>query len=202
MLIAIDGAIAAGKTTLAAALSETHGATLVAEDFTSVETLEDFYRDPPTYAFETELAFTRMHASLLRGAAEMPADLVVDFTLERDLAFARMTLTDKPERFNEWLTEWQMLFEGAPRPDAVILLACPVEVLMARIVRRGRPFERDIQEEYLAGLFAGIEKAYEEFPPQELIRVDSSMPLADYVSSEHLRKILRAVDSSARGTGR
>ncbi len=50
MLIAFEGPIAAGKTTLATLYSEYSGGTLILEEFEKNEFLADFYADKPRWS--------------------------------------------------------------------------------------------------------------------------------------------------------
>ncbi|MCH7852019.1 MAG: deoxynucleoside kinase, partial [Candidatus Marinimicrobia bacterium] len=56
-LLAIEGSIAVGKTSLARLITERLEARLVLEDFQDNPFLEDFYRKPELYAFQTQLWF-------------------------------------------------------------------------------------------------------------------------------------------------
>ena len=58
--IEIWGAIASGKTTLTQAFSK-FGYSADLEDFTRISMLDDFYADPLSVSFETEISFTLQH---------------------------------------------------------------------------------------------------------------------------------------------
>ena len=145
-LIAIDGGIAAGKTTLARALAALHGFQAVMENYAGIKSLEDFYRTPSRHAAETEYAFIRMHAGLISALSADAPNSLLDFSLERDLAYGRVTLADAPQIRSEWEREWRQLRAQTRRPDCTIRLHCPHEVQLcgsegerAPTRRRSRP---------------------------------------------------------------
>ena len=55
--IAIEGVIGVGKTSLARLLAERLNARLLLEEPDSNPFLEDFYKDPRRYAFQTQMFF-------------------------------------------------------------------------------------------------------------------------------------------------
>jgi deoxyadenosine/deoxycytidine kinase len=57
MLIAFEGPIAAGKTTLATLYSEYSGGALILEEFEKNEFLADFYADKPRWSLPMQLSF-------------------------------------------------------------------------------------------------------------------------------------------------
>lgn len=90
MNIAIEGVIGSGKTTVARLLAKETGAEFLGEAAESNPFLEQFYTDPCKYAFETELNFALIHYHQL--AHRRDGAVVTDFTLGKDLVFARMNL--------------------------------------------------------------------------------------------------------------
>ena len=55
--VVIEGTIGVGKTSLAEILSEKLDARLILEEFEQNPFLEDFYNDPKSYAFQTQIFF-------------------------------------------------------------------------------------------------------------------------------------------------
>ena len=80
--IAIEGCIASGKTTLAKALAQELVIQPTLEDYHDVPSLELFYNDPDTHAFETEIQFTQSHFNRLASALDVSREstLVTDFS--------------------------------------------------------------------------------------------------------------------------
>lgn len=158
--VAVEGPIGVGKTTLARRLAEHFDYPLLLEPAAENPFLDRFYREGRRHALPTQLYFLLNRA---RQMADLPGNdllgrtLVADFLLEKDDLFARMTLDE-----NEYALYRQIydtLEIDVPRPDLVVYLQAPVNVLLGRIRRRGIDYERDIEGEYLETL----NRAYTEF---------------------------------------
>jgi deoxyguanosine kinase len=158
--VTVEGPIGVGKTTLARRLAERFQYPLLLEPSTENPFLDRFYREGRRAALPTQLFFLLNRA---RQMAELPRDdlvgpsLVSDFLMEKDDLFARLTLDD--HEYALYRQIFDNLHIHAPAPDLVIYLQAPVNVLVSRIRRRGIPYERDIEAEYLETL----NRAYTEF---------------------------------------
>lgn len=160
-LIVIDGCIGCGKTTLAKSIASFIDAETVLEDFHQVKSLLDFYEDPATHAFRTELEFTKYHYSLLTSLQTTAyRRFVCDFSLTRDLAYSEITLKDQPENLSKYKKCWEKLHDLSTQSSVVILLEASVDALIERIRARGREFEKGITKEYLQALTLRIRTAY------------------------------------------
>lgn len=158
--IVVEGPIGAGKTSLALKLATHLNAELVLENADENPFLPRFYEDRRRYALPVQLFFlvARVEQTRKLGQGELfsPAR-VADFMLEKDLLFAKFILDDAEFRL------YRQLYEGmkpqASAPDLVIYLQAKPSALMERVKRRGRAYERQINESYLSEL----SKAYSEF---------------------------------------
>jgi len=144
--IAVEGPIGVGKTSLARRLADTLGATTAFEEAEANPFLERFY----TAALPTQLSFLFQRARKLEALAQ--TDMfhpvrVADFVLEKDLLFAELTLDDSELALYHEV--YRRVTPQVAHPDLVIYLQAPVEVLMRRIARRGRAFERGVNRDYL-----------------------------------------------------
>ena len=75
---------------------------------------------------------------------------VADFLIEKDQLFARVTLDD--EELKLYQTVYQQLTIDAPKPDLVVYLQAPTDVLLERVQRRGIQSEKLIEADYLRQL--------------------------------------------------
>lgn len=203
-LIATHGCIGSGKTTVATRLAAELEATLVLEDFQHLPLIEKFYGDPSTYAYQAEIEFTLTHALTLFNALQAPNDapVIADFLFEGDRQFAEITLRDKPDRLASYLAVWEALNRLLVTPRFVVLLDAPVEIMLQRIQKRGRPFEQAITKEYLSELRDQILSQGSADPGARVRLVDTSDPeqLAAEIPkiAEEIRaEIETAVSSSA-----
>lgn len=152
--IAIEGNIGAGKTTLCHLLAERAGCSLVLEQFTDNPFLPFFYEQPERYAFPVELFFmSERHKQLQEHFAE--PDLfrnctVADYFFVKTLLFAKNNLNEAEFRLFQQL--FSVLNAGFPKPDLLLYLHRPVDVLLAQIQRRGRTMETAISPDYLTEL--------------------------------------------------
>ncbi|WP_240914391.1 deoxynucleoside kinase [Microbulbifer harenosus] len=151
--IAVEGNIGVGKTTLAKKLAATFNYDTLLELPEENPFLERFYRDPKNAALPTQLHFLLQRSQQIQALRQ--DDLfkpvrVADFLIEKDHLFAEVTLdSDELQLYRQ---VYQHLTLEAPKPDLVIYLQAPLEVLQQRIHKRGIAAERSISNEYLATL--------------------------------------------------
>ena len=97
--IVIEGVIGVGKTSLAKLMAKQTDARLVLEEVEENPFLEEFYRDPAHYAFQTQIFFL---LSRYRQQMEFPQqDLfqqktISDYLFDKDKIFAYINLNEKP----------------------------------------------------------------------------------------------------------
>jgi deoxyadenosine/deoxycytidine kinase len=151
--IAIEGVIGVGKTTLARLLSERLGAELVLEEVEENPFLHEFYNDRARWAFQTQMHFLFSRYQQQRGLHQLDLfvqRLVSDYLFQKDRIFAGLNLTDRELSLYEKIVT-QIELE-IPKPDVVVYLQASTETLLSRIQSRGRPFEKDMEREYLKEL--------------------------------------------------
>ncbi len=145
--MAITGAIAAGKSSLARQLCEKTPARLIAEPLDE-KNLELFYADPAGTAWQVELEFLHRRADLL--AADSPdwdrsRPAASDFWFDQSAAFARAWLSES--QWPLFLQRWQEAREKVAAPKLIVLVDAPLDVLMDRIRSRGRRGEKNLSPE-------------------------------------------------------
>lgn len=158
--IAVEGCIGVGKTTLARNIAQLFNYDMLLEQPEENPFLERFYRDPKSTALPTQLFFLFQRANQLQSLRQ--DDLfepvrVADFLIDKDQLFARVTLDD--DELNIYRQVYDKLVINAPRPDLVIYLQAPLDVLLDRIRQRGIGAEQHINADYLKAL----SDAYTEF---------------------------------------
>jgi deoxyguanosine kinase len=151
--IAVEGAIGAGKTSLAQLLAERAKARLVLERLEENPFLPRFYEDRTKYAFQSQLFFLLNRYGQQRELLQQDLfyDCVIcDYLFAKDRIFAYLNLDEDELVLYERI--YDFLDEAIPKPDLVIYLQTSTDVLMERIRRRSRDYEKNITEEYVRDL--------------------------------------------------
>ncbi len=173
--IVIEGPIGVGKTSLAKRLAEDFGGELLLEGAEENPFLERFYRNPRHAALPTQLYFLFQRAQQIQELrqSDMFAPVrVADFLLEKDRLFAQITLDDDELRLYEQVYENITL--DAPQPDLVIYLQAPVDVLLTRVQKRGRNYERFIETKYLERLVDAYTRFFYHYTATPLLIVNAA----------------------------
>jgi deoxyguanosine kinase len=197
--IVVEGPIGVGKTSLARRLCSSLGAQAVFEQASENPFLERFYKNPRAGALPTQLYFLLQRAQQL--AALKQADLfapvrVADYLLDKDRLFARVTLDDAEYELYEQL--YSRLEIQAPKPDLVVYLQAPVDVLLERISRRGVAFEQYIDRQYLEKLNQAYARFFHEFEGAPLLIVNAGS--IDPISNQRdYDELLAAIRRMSRG---
>ncbi len=173
--IVVEGVIGVGKTTLVERLGALLDARRVFELYEENPFLEEFYRGGARNAFQTEMFFLLNRYQQQESFAQ--GDLFARFTISDYLflkcrLFAGLTLTDA--EFQLFARLHDILRKKVPRPDLVIYLHAPVDVLLERIHERGRTYEREIDHTYLRQLMAIYTDYFANYTDTPLLLVDTT----------------------------
>jgi len=173
--IAVEGPIGVGKTALARRLATEFGAELVLEGVDENHFIKAFYDDPRRYAFHAQVEFLlaryRQQRELASRGGPRPA-VVSDYLFAKDGIFAGVTLA--AEELALYRQLYGLLDAEIPRPDLVVYLEARPEVLVKRIRKRSRPFERGITPEYLGRLTEAFRGFFYEYTDAPLLVVNCS----------------------------
>jgi deoxyguanosine kinase len=173
--IAVEGPIGVGKTTLVQRLAEQFSAKAVIETVEENPFLPDFYREPAKYAFQTQLFFL---LSRYRQQQELwQPDLfhryiLSDYIFSKDRLFATLTLTDNEMLLYDQV--FQILDTRVLKPDLVVYLQARNDVLLERIKRRARSFEKNFDGSYLKRLCTAYNDYFFHYADTPLLVVDTS----------------------------
>lgn len=173
--IVVEGPIGVGKTSLAHRLAQSFGSELMLEGAAENPFLERFYRNPRQGALSTQLFFLLQRArqiqELRQGDMFRPVR-VADFLIEKDQLFAQITLDEQEYKLYQQVYEHLTL--DAPVPDLVIYLQAPVDVLLARIAKRGIVHEQHIDSGYLVRLSEGYARFFHDYDACPLLIVNAA----------------------------
>jgi len=172
--IAIEGPIGVGKTTLARLMQPHFQAELLLEVFEENPFLSKFYQDRERYAFQTQLFFllSRYHQqhSVIPQALSR-ANLISDYTFVKDRLFAHLNL--KGEELNLYEQLYQILSQRITTPNLIVLLQASTDVLMERIAFRDRPYERDMDRDYIDQLRIAYDEFFSFYEEAPVLRIDT-----------------------------
>lgn len=171
----VEGPIGAGKTTLAQRLAARLSADLVLEQPGDNPFIARFYQDMARYALPTQLFFLFQRARMIEPLKQpdmFARPAVSDFLLDKDLLFARVTLSG--DEFALYQKIYDALRPQAPAPDLVIYLQAQPAVLVERVKRRAAAYERaGISEEYLAVLAESYARFFHYYSAAPVLTVNS-----------------------------
>jgi len=171
--IAIEGVIGVGKTTLARLMQPILNAELLLEQFEENPFLANFYADRERYAFQTQLFFLLSRYRQLQSIEPIlwRATLISDYTFMKDRLFAHLNLRGDELAMYERI--YAVLSEKLPVPDLVVYLRASTDTLMERIAVRDRPYERDMDREYIEALNRAYEGFFTAYRDSPVIAVDT-----------------------------
>ncbi len=190
MLISIIGPVCVGKTTLAEKLAESLPARLLREDYASNPFLAESYASPQGQtALAAQLYFLFSRTQQMASCNIDPGEwLVSDYGFAQDGMFARLKLSTE-----EWNIYHPLSAEAQSRvlpPTVLVHLDAPTEVLMERIVWRGRDFEATFTTDFLDDLRQA--NANITPPPGcKIVRVDTHK--IDFREDEPFEKLLETI---------
>ena len=196
--IAIEGTLGAGKTTLATRIANDFNGKLILEEFEGDKNpfLPKFYKEPEKYSFQLEMTFLALRYQQLKDKFEA-LDLfhnfiISDYYVAKSLIFSRNNLQeDEYQLFSRF---FNIIFSDMPKPELLVYLYSDVSRLQANIRKRGRSYEQEISDNYLANIQQGyFDFIREQQGNMRILILDTNH--LDFVANEaDYRKIIDAID--------
>ena len=191
-LIAVEGNIGVGKTTLAQKLSEYYNAILLEEVFNE-KILEKMYNLEYESLLDVELEFYHQRNNLVNEALKNNQDklVIADFDVRKSMLFSSLTLTPEEQfAFNKVFTNTAI---EENLPDLTIILEDSIENLQSKIARRARNGEDAITYDYLEAL----NKQYDTFETtwankkNKVIRIGASQ-----INLENMEEVIKEIEKT------
>ena len=172
--LAIEGPIGVGKTTLARLLQPRFEAGLLLEAFEENPFLSSFYTDRARYAFQTQMFFLLSRYRQQQSIPSLTVDgpLLTDYFFEKDSLFARLNLAG--DELDMYQRLYNVLSDHIAFPDLVVYLRADLDALMVRIATRDRPYEREMDRDYIDSVRQAYERYFASYTNTPLLVIDTN----------------------------
>jgi len=173
---------------------------LILEKFEENPFLEEFYKDPDHYAFQTQLWFLLSRYRQQQDLQQMDlftSTLVSDYMFVKDRLFAALNLNDNEMKLYDMVA--RILEKNIVEPDLVIFLQSDTERLMENIKKRGRDYEVSMDWKYIDALNQIYNEYFFRYDKSPLLIINSND--IDFVNNEiDLDSIFEFIRTPVQGT--
>lgn len=198
--IVVEGPIGVGKTSLTTLLAEELDARLILERAEENPFLPDFYKDPSRFRFQTQMFFllNRFSQQQEMTQPDLFSQMTIsDYLFDKDRIFAYLNLNDNELALYEQF--YKILEPKIVRPDLVIFLQADTDTLLRRIKMRARPFEKEMDLDYIASVNEAYNHFFFRYSDTPLFVINTSD--IDFVHRrEDLDDLLKQIASMKQGT--
>jgi deoxyadenosine/deoxycytidine kinase len=198
--IVVEGPVGVGKSALARLIADQMGARLVEETPEENPFLRAYYQDRRKHAFQAQLFFLLSRFQQQQAIFQQELfsrSTVAEYLFARDRIFASLTLV--PDELALYDRVYELLGPRVVKPDLVVYLQARPEVLLARVRRRGRDYERSIDGPWLEALAKGYNDFFFHYDETPLLVVNASdIDLEGH--PEHAEALLAVIRKHRKGT--
>lgn len=194
--IAIEGVLGVGKTTFAKKLAADLNAKLVLEDVYDNPFLEKFYKDMKNNALQIQLHFLLKRVNQqkdLKQADLFQRKIVSDYLFDKDRIFAYVNLSEDELNIYEKIYSIVINTNQILKPDLVVFLQASIDTLLERIRKRGRDYEKNISNDYLAKITEAYSYFFSHFPrtiPLVIVNTDEFNIFKDDTLYEKIKNFI------------
>lgn len=190
-LVSVAGIIGVGKTALTEKLSSSLGCKILLEPYDTNPFMPDVYAGKTELALDSQLYFLTSRTRQLNDNTLAPRQIVIsDYIFDKELIYARRLLN----------AQQLALYEEIYRPSAA-KVAAPVLIIylqdspqecLERIHRRNRPYEQEIELQFLEALDRDYQQLFVDWKTCPVIRISmSQFDCTQDSNIEHLANQIR-----------
>jgi deoxyadenosine/deoxycytidine kinase len=198
--IVIEGPIGVGKTSLATLLSKELNARLILEKAEENPFLTSFYKDQQRHAFQTQIFFLMCRYKQQQELAQQDLfkrTTISDYLFDKDRIFAYLNLNENELALYEQI--FNLLDARITKPDLVIYLQAEVGILLERIKRRAREYEKELPSKYLEDLNEAYNHYFFQYSESPLLVIQTTS--IDFVKSRaDLDDLIKQITLMKKGT--
>ena len=195
--VVLEGCIGVGKTTLASLWSEAVEARKILEVVEENPFLPEFYEDAKAHAFKTQMFFLLSRFKQQEQLAQpdlFQQRVVADYLFAKDRIFAELTLSGSELALYDQV--FNALKTQVRNPELVVYLRAPIDVILERIQKRGRSFERNIDPGYLKDLIGAYDRFFTQMEECPVLIVDTE-DLNFPNEQSHFETVFNAIQTTA-----
>lgn len=171
-LVAIEGAIGVGKTSLTRLLAQRWGVKGMYEIFEDNPFLtRGFYENTHAEAFNTEVFFLLSRFQQHRELHQNSGLVLSDYSFDKNWIFAEMNL--KPQDREIYRQVYERFEPEVRSPDLVVFLQSDIETLLRRIYFRDRAFERSLTPDYLEKLMNAYYRYFSAYSKAPVLHIQT-----------------------------
>ncbi|MFZ0034890.1 MAG: 2-amino-4-hydroxy-6-hydroxymethyldihydropteridine diphosphokinase [Sedimentisphaerales bacterium] len=191
-LVCIAGIIGVGKTTLAKKLSKILPCKCILEAYDKNPYLPDVYAGKKELALDSQIFFLTSRVEQLNCNALASRQIIIsDYVFDKELIYAQLLLN--AEQLALYKKIYPPFIAKVSTPVMVIYLTDSVQNCLERIHRRNRPYEQEIQPQFLDSLSCNHEKLFADWKKCPVIRL--SMSEFDYMQDGNIQHLANQIKS-------
>lgn len=169
LFVAVAGTLGVGKTTFVNFIAKEFGYYKIEENFKDNPYLKSFYKDKKRWAFHSEMFFLVEKVRQIQSINPMygKKSVVLDVPIYVDVfSYGGALLKEGSMSEDEWnvyMDAYREFEKNLLKPDIIIYLDAPVEVLYQRIMERGRSFETQLGRNKLIKYLTTLKRLNEKW---------------------------------------
>jgi deoxyguanosine kinase len=197
-LVSVAGIIGVGKTTLTKKLADSLGCKILLEPYDTNPFMPDVYAGKKELALDSQLYFLTSRIGQLSRDILLAGQIAIsDYVFEKELIYARRLLNAQQLALYE--TICPPFAAKAAAPVLVIYLRDSPLKCLERIQKRNRPYEQQIELQFLEALDSDYKQLFADWEICPVIRISmSELGYAEDASIDHLTNQIKCYVAVAK----